>query len=148
MDEISAEALTSLNTVVNGLFDGLNPTPAVAISPLKIAQTGLGGYVGEHENPMGDLRGRRIEALVIVTVSGTSNQLNDRALAVHNAVMSLSRAEMVEKGILRAALDPTVPPAEQTNSRNIGFRLVYEFIKVPEDSEGIIQEIPINLSTE
>jgi hypothetical protein len=148
MDEITAEALTNLDITVNGLFASLNPLPEVEILPTRIVPTGLGGYVGEHEDPIGDLRGRRIEALALITVQGnTPNLLNERALAVQNAVLSLSRAEMVQKGILRSNLDPDVLPAEEDDRRKLGFRLVYEFIKVPEDGEGIIQEIPINLST-
>lgn len=147
MDAISGEALTSLMTTVNALFADLNPLPAVEISPTKITPTGLGGYVGVHEEPIGDLIGRRIEALVRVTVSNAdSDVLNSAVLAVQNAVLSLTRAESVEKGIHRASLDPTIAPSEDATKRNLGFRLIYEFVKVPEDAEGIIQEIPLNLS--
>ena len=146
MDEISAEALTNLNTTVNSLFATLSPAPEVEVLPTKITPTGLGGYVGEHEDPIGDLFGRRVEAQVLVTVSGSNNNvLNNRALAVRNAILSLSRAERVQKGIHRATPDLDIAPATQANRRNLGFNIVYEFIKVPEDAEGIIQEIPLNL---
>ena len=147
MDEISSEALSSLNTVVNALFAGIAPAPVVDILPVKISPTGLGGFVALHEDPVGDRIGRQIDAQVRVLVSGNSPAaVITAANAVNQAVLSLSRLEMAQRGILRAGVDTSVPLPTEENTRLLGFRLIYEFIKDPEEAGDIIIEIPINLS--
>ncbi len=147
MDEISSEAIASLNTTINALFAGIAPAPVIDITPLKIYPTGLGGYIAPHIDPIGDRLGRRIDAQVRVLVNGDSpGALLVTSNAVQQAALARTRAELAQRNILRVGAETDFPPTTQANTRLLGFRFLYEFIKVPQEAGDIIQEIPINLS--
>lgn len=147
MDAISIAALNGLSAVVTDLFDALTPAPDVELYPLKILPTGLGGYIAPHDDPEGDLLGRRIEAQVRLIITGTTpNALATRTAAAQKAVLGLSAAERRQRGLLRVGLDPTVAPVTQANRRAVGFAILYEYIHIPTEAGGIIHEIPITVN--
>src|SRR4051812_3196955 len=106
MDTINSEALNSLNTTLRGLFAALNPVPVVEITPIRVAPIGLGSYVGSNHEPEGDIFGRHIDAVLRTTVSAATNDdLVTAETAVQAALLTLDRADMRSKGLLRIAPD-------------------------------------------
>ena len=155
MDGINTQALAGLNAALESLLEDV-ATPPVQLSPLvistRIAPTGLGGFVGTNEVPPGEIFGRRLQATVLVTVSADeADSLGEAVVAVSDAFLGTERGLLLEKGILRIALDEVGPKAagneDTTVERTLTFDVLYEFLKRPEESEDVIVEVPINLDT-
>ena len=75
MDPVAEEAFSELA----GALGSLLPPPAdpdlapeVTINPVRVRPSGLGGYVGPHADPDGDVVGRFLEAKALVEVKATS----------------------------------------------------------------------------
>lgn len=155
MAEIEAEALAGLNAAIGALLEDA-VTPPIQLDALvtsaHIAPTGLGGFVGANEVPAGEIFGRRLQATVLVTVSANEADALDEALvAVTGACLGMDRTLLLEKSILRITLDdvgPQTAGAEDTTlERAMTFDVLYEFLQRPEEAEGVIVEVPINLDT-
>jgi hypothetical protein len=79
--------------------------------------------------------------------------LNDAVAAVINSYLGADRAALVEQGILRVSLDGVGPQSTSGSGNNtvaertLTFKVLYEFLKRPEESEDVILEIPMNLDT-
>jgi hypothetical protein len=153
--EIEAEALAGLNAAMASLLEDA-VTPPVQLDPLVsstlLTPTGLGGFVGANEDPVGEIFGRRLRATVLVTVSANdADTLNEAVVAVTGSCLGADRALLLEKGILRIALDDVGPQAagveDTTVERALSFDVLYEFLQRPEETEGVIVEVPINLDT-
>jgi hypothetical protein len=157
MDVISSEALDGLTAAVESLLpDTADPSVQLVpfITPTHIKPTGFGGFVGISEDPKGEILGRRLEATVLVTVrASTTSAVDDAATTVIRAFLGADRATLLERGILRVALDGIGSRSVDGSSGNgvveqgLTFEVLYEFLKRPEESEDIILEIPINLDT-
>jgi hypothetical protein len=155
MDAINDEALAGLTAAVESFLpDTADPSVNVEllVALARIAPTGLGGFVGANEDPQGDILGRRLEATVLATVrAGDVGPLNDAIPAVTGAFLGADRATLLEKGILRVNLDGASPQSVSGSERNrvaertLTFKVLYEFLKSPEESEDVILEIPVNL---
>jgi hypothetical protein len=153
--EIEAEALAGLNTAIGSLLEDA-VTPPIQLGSLVtsalLTPTGLGGFVGANEVPLGEVFGRRLQATVLVTVSANdADALNEAVVAVTGACLGTDRALLLEKGILRITLDDVGPQTEgvegTTVERALTFEVFYEFLKRPEEAEDVIVEVPINLDT-
>ncbi len=157
MDDITNEALTGLTTSLQSLLPNLGaggPQIALTVNPLSISFTGLGGFVGINDQPPGEILGRRISATVFISVITQSTDLAgppdpavlDSAEAqVRSAFLAADRATLQKTGILRISSGP--PPAADTDTtRNLSFAVLYEFLKIPQTAEGVIQQIPITLN--
>lgn len=156
-DDINKKALAALDDVLQFFIPA--PTdpalkPLLLVTPLRVMPTGLGGYVGLNHDPEGDIIGRRVAAQVSVTVRGNDAAgLNDAISAVTGALIGAERATLLERGILHIALDTISPKPVDTDGagagnmreRDLSFTVLYEFLMKPEEAEGIIQEIPIEL---
>jgi hypothetical protein len=151
VDPISIEALNSLNTAVQSLLPTVaDPAqqPQVAIQPQSITPTGLGGFVGMNDAPIGEIHGRRIDALVVIGVKATADSLNAQVAAVTNAFLAADRATLLGQGFQRVAFDKLGDPIVLSASllqRPVSFRVLFEFLKKPTDPEGVIQQIPLNI---
>lgn len=155
MGEIDTEALAGLNAAIESLLVDV-ADPSFQISPLvtsaHVAPTGLGGFVGVNEIPPGGIFGRRLQTTVLVTVSANDvDSLGEAVVAVTGALLGADRGSLLEKGILRVALEnvgPQTAGEDGTNlERVLAFDVLYEFLKGPEESEVVILEVPINLDT-
>lgn len=157
MADINKKALAALDDVLK-LFIPAPADPALKplllVTPLRVAPTGLGGYVGLNHEPEGDIIGRRVAARVSITVRGNDAvELNNSVSAVTGALIGAERATLLERGILQIALDTiSAKPvdadgagASNTAERELWFTVLYEFLMKPEAGEGIIREIPIEL---
>lgn len=157
MDAIDSEALASLTAAVESFLPDVDD-PSVQlvllVAPVHITPTGLGGFIGANENPQGEILGRRLEAMAVVTVRANSvGPLNDAAAAVVRAFLGADRTALLEQGILRVALDDAgYQPASDSESngvveRGLTLKILYEFLKRPEEPENVILEIPKNVDT-
>jgi len=159
MDAISSEALAGLTVAVESLLPDV-AEPSVQLIPLvtptHVEPTGFGGFVGINEDPRGEIRGRRLEATVLVTTKANDGDaLNDAVTAVTRAFLGADRATLLKQGILRVALDGAeAQPISDPDSgpdgvvgRDLTFKVLYEFLKRPEAPEDVILDIPINLDT-
>ncbi len=71
MDVPVADAVEALNLAVTGLL----PPPAssalapdILINPVKTHPSGIGGYVGLHPDPFGEVHARRLRVQLVVRV--------------------------------------------------------------------------------
>lgn len=144
---------------ISGLFNALDslmppvPDPAlrpvVSLGPASIKATGVGGFVGINQEPRGDVFGRRLDATALVTVrAANAGELSAAVTSVTQALMGAERTSLRERGILRITLDQVGPDASGPGDRahrDLTFRIIYEFLKRPQEASGVIQEVPLNL---
>lgn len=156
MDVIAVEAIANLTTVMSSLLPPpATPAlaPAMVVTPVRVAPTGIGGYVGAHPSPQGDVYGRRITARVQLSVPGDDpTALDDAVEAITQTVLARGRAELAQLGILKLSLfelgpRPAAPPPGPPSQprRDLSFDVLYEFLKLPESAGGVISSIPIDL---
>jgi hypothetical protein len=157
MTPIDSEALAGLTAAVRSLLPP--PTdPSVQLilltTPGHVAPTGIGGFVGTNEDPRGEIRGRLLEATALVTVRANAVGPVDGAVTeVIRAFVGADRAALLERGILRVDLDGVGPQSvsgsesNQVVERSLTFKVLYEFLKRPEEDEHVILEIPIDLDS-
>ncbi|HEX9369528.1 MAG TPA: hypothetical protein VF897_00920, partial [Roseiflexaceae bacterium] len=150
MDILTSEALQGVTAAFGALLPA-DLRPTLIVVPTRVAPTGLGGYVGPSAAPAGDIVGRRLEASAMVTVRAANDgQLSDAVNAALGAVLAADRASLARQGILQLALDGVGPDEPQPGvagrlQRALSFRLIYEFLKAPAESEGLIAHIPIGV---
>lgn len=157
MDAISSEAFEGLNDAVASLLPDVTDLSVQlipSVTPTYIKPTGFGGFVGINEDPKGEIIGRRLEGIALVTVrAGNTTVLNEAVTRVTRAFLGVDRATLLVEGFLRVALDSV---GSQTTSgsgssrvveRGLTFKVLYEFLKRPEEPEDVILEIPTNLDT-
>lgn len=146
MDAISSEALVLFNDAVDALFADLTSPPDIYVLSMTIKHIGLGGFVGIHPDPYGDIVGRRIDAQMEARiVNNNAAQRRTAALAVQQAL--LDPGEDQPAGILRLQIDNSLTAGFYAdNEHRIGFRVLFEFLKIPEEAGDIITEIPVTVS--
>ena len=151
--DINTEALNGLTTVIQSLLPDVVPPelpPFLLVTPMNITPTGLGGFVGLNNDPQGDILGRRLEATVHVTARAAGlEELNNAVPTITQALLGLDRATLLENGVLQISLDEIAPVSSSGQPgelvRELKFRVLYEFLKIPEESEELIEQIPINV---
>jgi hypothetical protein len=126
--------------------------PELLVTPLRFVPTGLGGLVGLHDDPTGEIFGRRLDAVVSITVRArTDAGLLDATNAVVQAIVAAERATLRALGILSLSLTEMGPKWSQGTGgnrvagREITASVLYEYLKPPEEAGEVIQRIPINL---
>lgn len=151
------EILASLQGVLLQILpDDFDSSIAIAstLLPISVKPAGIGSFIATSVDPTGDIQGYHLEADTQIRVSTTDMLTSlDTALArLTTAFSGLTRRRRVELGILRlgaAQIDPEIRQTGQGNNttleQSVTFRIVYEFLKAPEDTEGIIQTVPLNL---
>jgi hypothetical protein len=151
MDPISTEALNGLATAIQSLMPAPadpNLKPSISVRALSIAPSGIGGVVGLHHEPDGDIVGRRIEAIVVVGLRAQADAADAAVSGAINAILAADRAALVNQGLLRVAVDKIGDRTAGQGTlveQDVGFRVLYEFLKKPVDPGDIIREIPLNI---
>jgi len=154
MDPIAEEAFSELAGALGSLLPPPGDpdlAPEVTINPVRVRPTGLGGYVGPHADPDGDVVGRFLEAKALVEVKATSLAGLDAAVGtVTRALVGAGRDDLRAAGILRLELDTLgqkTPPPDQTDSASqaVTFAVAYEFLKKPTEGGGTIDDIPVDV---
>jgi hypothetical protein len=153
MDPIAEEAFTGLAAALGSLLPPAGDpalAPELTINPVRIRPVGLGGYVGPHAEPDGDVVGRFLEAKALVEVKATSVSGLDAAVGtVTRALVGAGRDDLRAAGILQLELDELgekTPPPQPTDSASqaVTFAIAYEFLKEPTEGGGTIAEIPLD----
>jgi hypothetical protein len=153
VDIITNEAISGLTAAMTTLLP-LAPDPdlqaTLAVLPQRVTPTGIGGYIGSHPEPIGDVYGRRLQARVDVTVrAGDLDGLVPAVADVSRALIGAGVMELRGQGILRIALDATGEAAvtgqgaNQVARRELAFSVLYEHVRLPEAGEGIIETVPL-----
>lgn len=158
MADINDEVIAGLTSAITALLPpvaDLDLRPVLMVNPVRITPTGLGGFVGPSADPPGDVVGRRMEARVSVTVKAEDDDgLGPAVTRVTHAVLGAERGTLLEQGILRVVLGELGPRAmgpggsrsAQIVRRDVDFTVLYEYLRRPEEGEGIIREIPLTVS--
>jgi hypothetical protein len=135
-----------LTTLLGGVaFDRL------LLAPERAAPAGIGGHIGPSRSPRGELGGLRVDAVAQVTLSaGSRGAVDSAAQSVIGTLLGARRSALVPVGIQGISLidagspEPVAPAGVE---RRLSFRVRYEFQQAPQDAEGIIGQIPVNLRT-
>jgi hypothetical protein len=143
MDPLNAQAFDALAGTVRSLLPG---TPEVRVNPVRVSPAGLAGFIGLSHEPDGQIVGRLIDARTVVTVEeDTAALLDDAVSDVTQALVGADRGDLRAAGVLRLALDGVgTPVGDGPLRRDVTFAVAYEFVKGPDEGEGIIEEIPID----
>ena len=145
------EAFNALSAAVQALLPAVaDPaqTPKVTIQPDRISPTGIGGFVGINDNPVGEILGRSIEATAVVGVVAAKDQIDAAVAGTINTVLAADRATLAAQGVQWIRFDKLDDVSAVSNAlvqRPVSFRVLYEFLKKPVDPEGVIQQIPLNI---
>ena len=150
MNVLTSEALQGLATVMDTLLPAALRS-SLLILPIHSAPTGLGGFVGLNDAPAGEIVGRRLRASMLLTLQAAdAAQLGSAVTSAVNTVLALDRATLLAQGILRLTFDSLGPEISRPGSsdlhRELSFHVLYEFLKKPTASEGIIETIPITMA--
>lgn len=150
MDALTSEALQGLSTAMDTLLPA-DVRSSLVILPVRSVPTGLGGFVGLNDAPAGEIFGRRLEARMLLSVrAADATQLGGAISSATGAILGIDRATRLAQGILRLTFDTIGPEAPVAGTddvrRELSFTVLYEYLKKPAESEGIIEEIPINLA--
>lgn len=148
MDDLHQLAITALTASLENRI----PEPPqhtsfdLFVRPLRLTPTGLGNYVGQHDDPQGTILGVRITAEVVVTVTVTGQaELNQAITQLTSAILAQDPTELRPEGIFRWQVASIEPISDNPRSRDVIFDVLYEFVRLPEAGEGIIETIPIDL---
>ena len=155
MDEITLQALGNITGVLESFLPP--PTPNVVQSlivlPKKVKPTGLGGYVGMNDQPGASLYGRYIQAISEVSLVST-NGLSSLLLATANLtsqLLSQDRVTLRNNGIFKIGFEEMSDVSHSgsgnnaIDSRTVRFILQFEFIPLPVQPEGRIDQLEYNL---
>ncbi len=159
MDDISNSAVIDslLASIASLLPNESNPIfqSIVGINAARITAPGVGAFVGNGASVTDEIFGRHLEGDMVVSVKrGTIGDLNNAINATTRALLGVDRKELLGHGILKLNLHEVISQvfnesesdSNQVFRKDLIFKILYEFLKTPEESEGIIQEIPINQS--
>jgi hypothetical protein len=159
MEPIDVEALENMTAAIHALLpasaDPILP-PLLAIIPLEVVPSGVGGFVAMNADPVGEILGRRVRARVLVTAMAKD------AVSLQTSVTNISASLLANRSALRAAgflgveladLGPTVNPApgdvgDPIFQKQVNLELTYEFLKIPSETEDRIQDIPIGINVQ
>ncbi len=155
MDDVALEAMSQLHQAMASLLPPASDdamASSLLVTPLRVAPTGIGGFVGVHHEPEGEVVGRRISARVDVTVRAAGDRALDDAVALATrSVLARSRGDLSGLGILKVqlgSLGPVArPPDDAGHSvRDVVFDVEFEHLHRPSDDGGVIESVPLDIS--
>ncbi|MCP4338714.1 MAG: hypothetical protein GY799_07435 [Desulfobulbaceae bacterium] len=155
MDDISSEALTELSNALESMIPAFTP-PALQtellLDSIQIKPTGVGGFVTVNDNPRGTIYGRRVEARAAVTIKASDeDELRDYVKEITRSFLTQDRATLMGQGLFSITLDqlsPVITTGRGNNiisERNVNFNVLYEYLKLPEAAETVIDTVPLDL---
>lgn len=155
MDEITELALSTMTTVLSSYLPAAIPNvdQTMVLIPSKVKPTGLGGFVGVHEDPQASLYGRLIEANTEITLISSDGVgvLQEAVASYTQALLSQDRATLRSSGIFKLDLDHLSDIAHtgsgnnERDMRTAILKIIFEFIPTPLDPESSIDEVIHNV---
>ncbi len=138
---------------------GLLPAPPVPdlpftlrVLPNRVTPTGLGGFIGVHHDPPGEVVGRRVDARVLVGVHVRGSAVLEDAIdAVTLAIAGRDASRARSEGLLRVGLagigDETTRGSGNNTirTRAIEFSALFEYHHLPTEGEDQIERVPVLL---
>jgi hypothetical protein len=157
MDVSVADAIQALNLAVTGLLPPpANPAlaPEILVNPVKSHLSGIGGYIGLHPEPNGEIHARRLQAQVVIRVKADSlGELGFVESAVTNALLGADPTNLRTQGIFRIVRDTAFGPTysgpdaglSAAAGKDIRFDIDFEYRRLPDAPAGVIGELPLDL---
>ncbi len=157
MDAPVADAVQALRLAVAGMLPPpASPelTPDVQVNPVKSHPSGIGGYVGLHPVPRGEIHARRLQAQVVIRVKADSvGGLGVAESAVANALLTADQTNLRGQGIFRIVRDTGFGPVylgpesglTVAAGKDMRFDVDFEYRKLPDAPAGLIDSLPIDL---
>lgn len=151
MADITQEAIQELNLALSILMpDTLEPQVdmVTALCIQSVTPTGLGGFIELAPGGSAYIHGRRINARYCVILQGIN--LDNLQTSVNTVIETLLGAEkesLLENGVLKMTQSGNEYQTLTGNNREfkLTFDLIFEYLQSPEETEEIIEEIPVNL---
>jgi len=150
---MTTDSAAAIGAIESALVSLLEDTTfaRLLLAPERVGPTGIGGFVGFSAAPRGEIGGVRVQGIVSVTVQSSSREGLDLAFkAVVSKLLGASRGALARAGIhsLRMLeLGEAIGSADESFERDVRFRVHGEHRQLPASAEGVIEEIPIRLST-
>ncbi len=152
-----ADAIDALTAVVAGLLPA-SPDPAFApdliVNPMKSHASGIGGFVGLHPEPAGEIHARRLRAQIVIRVKANSvAALSAAESSVTNALLRASETQLRSRGVYRIVRDTEFGVSyvgadsglAAAAGKDIRFDVDFEYRQLPEDAAGVIETVPLDL---
>ena len=148
MGSINKDAIDGLAVAIESLLPEVTDPamqPDVMVLPECIRPTGLGGFICLNEDPRGEILGRYLKAKVMVTARADSvSNLGNVQTAITHALLGVDRSTLSKSGIFSVSLHEIGPQLDNgTAEQELTFEVAYEFLKRPDEAQGIIQKIPV-----
>lgn len=149
MSLLRENAISQLRVTLQGILDtALDdslPAPSLMILPYRVHQSGIGGVIGMHDEPDGEVLGVTVNAKIIAHVQASSSSVVSAIIdSVSSVFQSLDRSEAFAAGIRRLEFNDTSVLTERRGSlmdREISFDILYEFQQLPTQSSDTISDI-------
>lgn len=151
-----SDTVQALSSVVAGLLPAQpNPalTPEIQVNPTKTHPAGIGGFVGLHPGPMGEIHARRMLAQVVIRVKADDlATLSPSESAITNALVGANAALLRSQGIHRITRDSNFGQlyrgAEDglavAAGKDISFDIDFEYQRLPQENESVISTIALD----
>lgn len=152
-----ADAVQALNLAVTGLLPppadpGL--TPDILINPVKTHPTGVGGYIGLHQTPLGEIHARSLKAQVVIRIKAdTLAELGATESVITNTLIGANSTQLRSQGIYRISRDTEFSQLYHgaddgltaAVGKDIRFDIDFEFQRLPDTPSGQISTVPLDL---
>jgi hypothetical protein len=124
------------------------PSPVLLVNPVKVAPSGLKGFVGIQQQPFGEIYGATVNALAIIQISADDvNALNSAVESITSTLMALDREELAQQRIYRMVLSNMgqIDSDAVLNivRRELVFEVLYEFLQLPTEGGETITDVAI-----
>ncbi len=154
MDLISNEALVSLRSLLVGMMPEATDSshePRLIFTATRITPIGLGGFIAVNDDPKGAIYGRRIDTGAAITAKAADeDQLGNVVDSLTEILLTQDRQTLFQNGLCRIALNalgPVTTTGQGSNivsARDVNFSVLYEYVKLPDAAEGVMDEIPLD----
>ena len=151
MDPVSVQTLSQLETAIQNLLPSPLPPEqnlSVAIFPHTISPTGIGALAGIHNDPAGEIIGRRVQATATVTASADAQaSLTQLVTQLSQTLLTQEHASLRQQGIFKLTMSEMTPitligaGANTVATRDINFDVLYEYLNLPSIAGDTIQQI-------
>ncbi|MCH8498905.1 MAG: hypothetical protein LAT63_10530 [Marinobacter sp.] len=155
MEVSVSEALDALNSRLATLLPSIDAPldPEIQITPERTHTAGIGGYVGKHQDPFGEIHARRVKAQVIVRVKADSlAELSAMEASVTRALVAASPSALRTQGIFRITRDTDYQSSilnagdglSANAGRDLRFHVDFEYRRLPDAPAGVIEDLFID----